>query len=68
MSDSFEPRFPDCQYNDGVACDPNTKDCSKCGWNPTVAQERLDKICQKRNGEDAIPAVQIYLPETVKIF
>ena len=38
-------KLHDCEYNTGVACDPKTKDCSKCGWNPAVAKARLDKFC-----------------------
>ena len=31
-----------CPYNDACRCD--VKKCNNCGWNPTVAKRRLDKI------------------------
>ena len=33
----------ECRFTDGVICEPEG-DCSKCGWNPMVAQKRLDGI------------------------
>lgn len=42
------PKF-DCPHNEGVACDDyKQKPCHRCGWNPKVAQKRLEKICEKR--------------------
>ena len=32
--------YEHCVFNEGVACD-NPK-CGRCGWNPTVAQKRLE--------------------------
>lgn len=40
--------FPDCSFNEGVACDPKNRNCSNCGWHPSVAQNRLKRICNKR--------------------
>lgn len=34
-----------CPHNSGVRCDE--KMCYNCGWNPTVAKLRLEKIRQK---------------------
>ena len=31
-----------CLYNEDVIC--HQRACSKCGWNPQVQQERIDKI------------------------
>ncbi len=31
-----------CPHNPGVEC--NHKTCGSCGWNPNVAQRRLDKF------------------------
>lgn len=31
-----------CPHNDAVVCDK--KKCYKCGWNPTVAKARMEKI------------------------
>ena len=38
---------PQCPYNDGVNCDPRGRQCRSCGWHPTVAENRLEKICQE---------------------
>ncbi len=43
--------FPNCSFNEGVACDPKKRNCSNCGWNPSVAQNRLKRICNKRGIE-----------------
>lgn len=32
----------ECRYNNMVGCD--TRNCEQCGWNPKVANERLEKI------------------------
>lgn len=34
-----------CQYNQGVVC--GKADCEHCGWNPDVAQARLDTILKR---------------------
>jgi hypothetical protein len=31
-----------CQYNEAVVCD--SKECYHCGWDPEVAQSRLEEI------------------------
>lgn len=38
----------DCPNNGGVACNPKTRDCKKCGWNPEVAKARLAKIIKNQ--------------------
>lgn len=37
-----------CPHNDACKCSKQT--CWKCGWNPTVAQKRLDKFQEKTRG------------------
>ena len=34
-----------CIFNRYVRCNPNNRDCANCGWNPRVAQVRLERIC-----------------------
>lgn len=36
-----------CKYNEGVVCHPTVRPCGSCGWNPAVAQERLEEFCKK---------------------
>ncbi len=40
-----------CKMNKGVQCDKKDH-CESCGWNPAVAEERLDKIYMKIMRED----------------
>ena len=36
---------PGCKYNpEGIQCDPNGRHCEKCGHNPAVASDRLQKF------------------------
>ena len=36
---------PDCPFNAMLDCPPGeAHNCKKCGWNPRVAQERLEKL------------------------
>lgn len=42
---SIYPPPPLCLYNDQVACWEKEKPCTTCGWNPTVAQARLERYC-----------------------
>lgn len=37
------PKYPPCQFNDGVECSHLNRKCVTCGWNPRVAWERLRK-------------------------
>lgn len=37
-----------CPHNEACVC--QKKDCYHCGWNPTVAQRRLEKILGKAEG------------------
>ena len=41
----YEPFKCPLQSTDHVLC--MKKNCSKCGWNPEVAQARLDAIIEK---------------------
>lgn len=41
----YEPFKCPYQPSGHVLCDKKT--CSKCGWNPEVAQARLDAIVEK---------------------
>lgn len=36
-----------CPHNDAVGCFPSQRNCNRCGWNPDVAKERLEKFCKK---------------------
>ena len=38
----------DCPYNVGVGCEKRT--CVRCGWNPKVAQERIEAFLEEVNG------------------
>ncbi len=38
-----------CPYNKEVHC--TARFCTKCGWNPDVAKERLDKIMGVTDGD-----------------
>lgn len=44
----------DCQYNKGVSCQTPVKErrCGKCGWRPKTAQQRLQAIKKKREGQN----------------
>lgn len=35
-----------CKYNDGVVC-PEKDRCKKCGWNPKVADRRLEAFFER---------------------
>ena len=34
-----------CPHNDACRC--TERNCYKCGWNPKVAQMRMDKVLKK---------------------
>ena len=36
--------IPHCQFNEGVSCEAKGRKCKMCGWNPTVAEMRLQAI------------------------
>jgi hypothetical protein len=38
-----------CDFAENVECEK--KKCSTCGWNPEVAQKRLEAIIAKMTGE-----------------
>lgn len=33
-----------CHYTPGINCDETRPPCYRCGWNPKVSKQRLDKI------------------------
>lgn len=37
----FMTYIPSCRHNKMVECPRETRDCSKCGWNPEIAHKRL---------------------------
>lgn len=37
-----------CKFNEGVDCGTINRHCEKCGWDPKVAQDRLEKFCKER--------------------
>lgn len=41
--------YYDCPHNEGCRC--RWKNCHKCGWNPKVADARMQKIMQARGGK-----------------
>ena len=41
-----------CPHNEHLVCEVHN--CSQCGWNPEVAQARLERIVAKRK-EDVCP-------------
>ena len=49
------PGLDACVFNEGVACFP-AGDCKKCGWNPAVAQKRLERILAKLLGVEEVLA------------
>lgn len=45
-------RTPSCKYNPGVCCDtPYPAACAGCGWNPKVAERRLEAIKRTDDSE-----------------
>lgn len=38
-----------CPHNEACRC--ASKNCHKCGWNPKVAEARMQKIRQARGGQ-----------------
>ncbi len=34
-----------CRFNEGVTC--NGGDCSSCGWNPEIADQRMDMAMRR---------------------
>lgn len=49
------PKLYSCEFNEGVSCFP-VGDCQKCGWNPNVAQKRLERILAKLLGAEGVLA------------
>lgn len=47
------PEIGKCKFNFGVVC-TNYNDCENCGWNPSVAASRKDKLklkLEKKRGK-----------------
>lgn len=44
-------KTPSCPHNSEVACRYKEKPCATCGWNPTVAKARLERITQALHGQ-----------------
>lgn len=42
-------RKEECKYMKEAECYPSERNCSKCGWNPEVAQRRLENIMAQHN-------------------
>lgn len=40
------PDAPTCPHNEGVVCWPSERICETCGWDPNVAEARLEKFCR----------------------
>ena len=40
-----------CPYNNAVFCYPSERRCESCGWNPTEAKHRLDRIIEQRKAK-----------------
>lgn len=45
--DSNKKKPTVCQHN--IACWCTTKKCNCCGWNPTVAKKRMNKILKTQS-------------------
>ena len=37
-----------CPHNEACRC--TKRDCYKCGWNPTVAKARMEKLKNRQGG------------------
>ena len=40
----------DCPYNRAIVCD--SEECYHCGWDPEVAERRIEKIKEEMNELD----------------
>lgn len=38
-----------CAYNAGIECKPVCRNCWRCGWNPTVKNQRTQQILQTKS-------------------
>ncbi len=38
----------DCEYTGMVECDPSTRNCDLCGWDPAIKEKRLRKLEKAR--------------------
>ena len=56
----YNPNLTNCKYfrKGQVMCDQNVKlysgHCEKCGWNPFVKQQRLEKMYGRKLASEAI--------------
>ena len=47
-----------CPKNEGVICTTMNPHCERCGWDPEVAQARLEKFCKKHGIAYPLPERQ----------
>lgn len=47
-----------CIHNEGVGCHVTKHNCETCGWNPEVAQKRLEEYCRKNHIPYPLPVIQ----------
>ena len=50
MNKYYTPKKPEprtCPHNEGVPCSIIGRHCEKCGWNPEVAEARIEKFCNE---------------------
>ena len=43
---------PDCKYNNQLICEPCQRQCWRCGWNPKVMTDRLEKLYRNLKKEE----------------
>ena len=48
----IETKAPDCKYNRMLECPPGAHKCNRCGWNPKVMKERLQKFYNPAKEEE----------------
>ena len=46
-----------CKHNEGVSCPPLQRPCGSCGWNPVVANKRLEEYCRKNHIPYPLPVI-----------
>ena len=45
-------KTPDCKHNSMLECPPSERQCWRCGWNPKVMNERLQKFYAANKKEE----------------
>lgn len=53
----MEEKMTHCVFNKMVDCDCDERRCVDCGWNPAVAERRVDEWCAKRAAAACVPSV-----------